>query len=387
MTIANNVLELIGNTPLIKLNHLIDNNKHSNNDNNNNNKNKDDENKDRSNENKENNIPTINDNNLPTINIFAKLEFNNPGGSVKDRTALFMIRDAEAAGRLKQGYTIIEPTAGNTGIGLALIASQLGYKVIFTVPERFSIEKQQLMKALGAQIINTPTEFGMEGAIEKANQIHRLMPESFIPQQFSNPSNARAHYETTGKEIFEQLEGKIDFFIAGVGTGGTFSGVAKFLKEKLPNIKTYVVEPQGSIIAGKPAGKHRTEGIGVDNLATSKNLDQELIDEVFTIDDKSVHDMIKLLGSKEGLLVGSSSAAAAVAAKMVAERILENIDARDNDNNRDNYNNNQHKDNSLKNRNNPKEIKKEVNIVTIFPDRVDRYLSKNILGEFEDWRY
>ncbi|HIH42289.1 TPA: cysteine synthase family protein [Candidatus Woesearchaeota archaeon] len=338
--IANNVLELIGNTPLIRLNHLIDSTKH------------------------------------PNINIFAKLEFNNPGGSVKDRTALFMIRDAEKAGKLQQGYTIIEPTAGNTGIGLAVVASQLGYKVIFTVPERFSIEKQQLMKALGAQIINTPTEIGMEGAIEKAQQIHRLMPESFIPQQFSNPSNARAHYETTGREIFEQLDGKIDYFIAGVGTGGTFSGAAKFLKERLPNVKTYVVEPQGSIIAGKPAGRHKIEGIGVDNLATSKNLALELIDEVFTIGDKDVHEMIKLLGSKEGLLVGSSSAAAAVAAKMVAERIIES--------NGINNNNSENKNNNAKNKdNNPKTI----NIVTIFPDRVDRYLSKNILGEFEEWKY
>lgn len=350
---ANNVLDLIGNTPLIRLNHLIDANKHP---------------EDNANTSSNNNNNT-NNNNI-RINIFAKLEFNNPGGSVKDRTALFMIRDAEQAGKLETGYTIIEPTAGNTGIGLAVVASQLGYKVIFTVPERFSIEKQQLMKALGAQIINTPTEFGMEGAIEKANQIHRLMPESFIPLQFSNPSNARAHYETTGKEIFEQLDGKIDYFIAGVGTGGTFSGAAKFLKEKLPNVKTYVVEPEGSIIAGKPAGKHKTEGIGVDNLATSKNLVQELIDEVFTIDDKSVHDMIKLLGSKEGLLVGSSSAAAAVAAKKVAERIIENE--------------------NIVNENNAKNEKdnpKTINIVTIFPDRVDRYLSKNILGGFEEWKY
>ncbi len=328
--VANNVIELIGNTPLLRLNHLIDSSKY------------------------------------PNINIYAKLEFNNPGGSVKDRTALFMIRDAEKAGRLKHGYTIIEPTAGNTGIGLAVVASQLGYKVIFTVPERFSIEKQQLMKALGAQIINTPTELGMEGAIEKADQIHRLMPESFIPQQFSNLSNARAHYETTGKEIFEELDGKIDYFIAGVGTGGTFSGAAKFLKEKLANVKTFVVEPQGSIIAGKPAGRHRTEGIGVDNLATSKNLIQELIDEVFTIDDKSVHEMIRHLGAKEGLLVGSSSAAAAVAAKIVAERVIADISST----------NNTAANNS-----------KTINIVTIFPDRVDRYLSKNILGEFEEWKY
>lgn len=355
--IANNILDLIGNTPLIRLNHLIDesklqnkNNKEGNNINSNNNKN------------------NTNNNNI-SINIFAKLEFNNPGGSVKDRTALFMIRDAEQAGRLKPGYTIIEPTAGNTGIGLAVVASQLGYKVIFTVPERFSIEKQQLMKALGAQIINTPAEFGMEGAIEKANQIHRLMPKSFIPQQFSNPSNARAHYETTGREIFEELDGKVDYFISGVGTGGTFSGAAKFLKERLPAVKTYVVEPQGSIIAGKPAGKHKIEGIGVDNLDTSKNLAQELIDEVFTIDDKSVHDMIKHLGAKEGLLVGSSSAAAAVAAKMVAEKIIANASREDN-NNKTNQNNS-----------------KTINIVTIFPDRVDRYLSKNILGEFDEWKY
>ena len=346
--IANNVLDLIGNTPLIRLNNLIDADKQQ----------KDNATTDKNNPSNNNNNT---DNNNIRINIFAKLEFNNPGGSVKDRTALFMIRDAEKAGKLMQGYTIIEPTAGNTGIGLAVVASQLGYKVIFTVPERFSIEKQQLMKALGAQIINTPTEFGMEGAIEKANQIHRLMPESFIPQQFSNPSNARAHYETTGREIFEQLDGKIDYFISGVGTGGKFSGAAKFLKEKLPYVKTYVVEPQGSIIAGKPAGKHKTEGIGVDNLATSKNLVQELIDEVFTIGDKDVHDMIKLLGSKEGLLVGSSSAAAAVAAKMVAERELEQQTKTG--------------------------ISKTINIVTIFPDRVDRYLSKNILGEFEVWKY
>ncbi|MCF6096572.1 cysteine synthase A [Thermovorax subterraneus] len=275
------------------------------------------------------------------INIYAKLEYFNPGGSVKDRIGIFMLDEAEKAGVLKPGGTIIEPTAGNTGIGLAIAALGRGYRIIFVVPEKFSVEKQELMKALGAEIVHTPTEAGMEGAIEKALELSRQIDGAFIPNQFENMANPMAHYKTTGPEIYEQLGGKIDYFVAGVGSGGTFSGVARYLKEKKPAIKAVAVEPEGSILGGGPKGPHKTEGIGVEFIP--KTLDVSLIDEVVTVMDEDAFEMVKELARREGVLVGSSSGAAFFAAYQIA-----------------------------------KKIKGPANIVTIFPDGSERYLSKKI---------
>tara|TARA_Y100000310_G_C20702969_1_gene831800 strand:- start:1609 stop:2541 length:933 start_codon:yes stop_codon:yes gene_type:complete len=309
MSKINNILKTIGNTPLLKINSLS-----------------------------------------RFANIYAKLEFFNPGGSIKDRTALYLINEAEKQGLIHENSTIIEPTAGNTGIGLSLVAAQKNYKVICVVPKRFSEEKQVLMKALGAKIINTPTSNGMEGAIKKSFELKKKIKNSFIPQQFSNPANIKAHYETTGKEIYDSLNGKIDIFIAGIGTAGTFMGVSKYLKEKNPHIKTIGVEPEGSVLAKGKLKEHKTEGIGVDKIETSKLIDWELIDEIITVSDRNTHKMLKFLAKKEGLLIGSSSGATAWAAYKIA-------------------------------RLNPNK-----NIVTIFPDGSNNYLSKNIYGDFDAWK-
>ena len=287
--------------------------------------------------------------------VYAKLEYFNPGGSVKDRTALFLIEDAEKKGLLKKGSTIIEPTAGNTGIGLALIGVQKGYSVQLVVPEKFSAEKQVLMKALGAEVIITPTEDGMEGAILKAKSLASEIPNSFVPEQFSNAANVEAHYTTTGPEILNELS-DVDYFVAGFGTGGTFTGVSKYLKEQAEKngskkVQCVVVEPEGSILAGGEGGTHKIEGIGVHDMKTAQLLDRSLIDEVITVTDNDAHAMMQSL-AKEGFLVGSSSAAAAVACKQLVEK---------------------HKGESLK-------------IVTVFPDGSDRYLSKKVYGEFDEWK-
>src|SRR5690606_2600540 len=215
---------------------------------------------------------------LDRVRLYAKLEFFNPGGSVKDRIGPHMIRAAESQGKLRPGGTIIEPTAGNTGIGLALAALEKGYRVILVVPEHFSQEKQALMKALGAEIVNTPREKGMAGAIEKAKELAAQIENSFIPQQFANPANPQAHSDTTGPEIYEQLDGRIDIFVAGVGTGGTLTGTARYLKEKIPGLRAVAVEPEGSILCGGQPGPHRTEGIGVEFIP--ETLDTRLIDKV-----------------------------------------------------------------------------------------------------------
>lgn len=309
--IKESLLETIGNTPLVRLNNISEN---------------------------------------PGTKIYAKLEFMNPGGSVKDRTALFMIDDAEKRGVLKKNGTIIEPTAGNTGIGLALVAAQKGYKTIFVVPERFSLEKQTLMRALGAEIINTPTQEGMEGAIRKASSLSSQIENSFMPQQFSNGANVLAHYTTTGPEIYEQTEGNIDVFIAGVGTGGTFTGVSKFLKEKDKDILCIAVEPEGSILGNSKPRAHKIEGIGIDNLDTPKILDRTLIDRIYTVKDEEAHGMVKLLAEREGILAGSSSGAAAYAAYQISKEM------------------------------------QDKNIVVIFPDSSERYLTKNIYGKFDEWK-
>ncbi|OQP02627.1 cysteine synthase [Geobacillus sp. 44C] len=275
------------------------------------------------------------------VRIFAKLEYFNPGGSIKDRLGQELLRDALETGKLKEGGTIIEPTAGNTGIGLALAAIGKNINVIFCVPEKFSIEKQQIMKALGATIVHTPTSEGMQGAIRKAQELAREIPNSYCPQQFANPANPRTYYKTLGPELWDDLDGQIDIFVAGAGSGGTFMGTATFLKEKNPNIKTVIVEPEGSILNGGEPGPHKTEGIGMEFLPNY--MDPSYFDAIHTIRDEDAFKWVKELAEKEGLLVGSSSGAAFHAALLEA-----------------------------------KKAKPGTNIVVIFPDSSERYLSKKI---------
>ena len=201
--------------------------------------------------------------------IFVKLEFLNPGGSIKDRIGVGMIERAARDGVLKPGGTIIEPTAGNTGIALALVGVQMGYRVILCVPENFSIEKREVMKALGGELVLTPKDDGMKGAIARAEELARNIPDAYVPQQFVNPYNTESHYETTAPEIYEQMEGRIDAFVTGAGTGGTFSGVSKYLRERIPGVYCVIVEPQGSILKGGEAGPHEVEGIGASSFIPS----------------------------------------------------------------------------------------------------------------------
>lgn len=279
---------------------------------------------------------------LPTsVELYAKLEYFNPGGSVKDRLGLALIQAAEREGRLQPGGTIIEPTAGNTGIGLALVAIGTGYKVIFCVPAKFSQEKQELMRALGAQVVNTPTELGIQGAISRARELAASIPGSYVPQQFANPANPGAHYASTGPEIWEQLEGRVDIFVAGAGSGGTFTGVARYLKEQNPKLRAVIVEPEGSVLKGGTPGPHKTEGIGVE--AIYPTVDLSLADAIYTVADSDAFQMVKELAAREGLLVGSSSGAAYWAALAEA-----------------------------------REAPPGTRIVTIFPDSSERYLSKQI---------
>ncbi|MHB0878564.1 MAG: PLP-dependent cysteine synthase family protein [Anaerolineae bacterium] len=209
--------------------------------------------------------------------IYAKLEFTNPGGSVKDRMALAMIEDGERRGLLHPGGTIVEPTAGNTGIGLALVAAVRGYQTVFVVPERFSIEKQTLMRALGAEIVTTPNGDGIEGAIARAHEIAATIPGAFVPQQFTNPANARAHYEGTGREIWEQLGGQVDVAVIGAGTGGTFTGTVRHLRERNPGLYAVLVQPAGAVLGRLPGHAHKIEGIGIDQVETVPILDQSFI--------------------------------------------------------------------------------------------------------------
>lgn len=275
------------------------------------------------------------------VRLFAKLEYYNPGGSVKDRLGLALIHDALGKGHLRKGGTIIEPTAGNTGIGLTIAALNKDVSVIFCVPEHFSQEKQDIMQALGATIIRTPREAGMQGAIGKTNQLLREIPNSFSPQQFANPANPNAYYQTLAPEIWEDLQGEIDVFIAGAGSGGTFMGVSRYLKEKNQQVKTVIVEPEGSIIAGREAGSHDTEGIGMEFLP--QFMDRSYMDAIHTVSDKDAFDMVSKLAEKEKVLVGSSSGSAMFAALKEAEYAAAGT-----------------------------------TIVTVFPDSSDRYLSKNI---------
>lgn len=301
MKYFDNIQELIGNTPIIKLNNL--------------------------------NIKA-------GVNIFAKLENNNPGGSVKDRIGIYMIEAAEKDGILKRGYTIIEATAGNTGIGIAIAAINKGYNIIFVVPEKFSIEKQTLMRALGATIVNTPRKEGMLGAVEKADELLLTIENSISLRQFENQANPLAHYEKTGPEIYEAMNGKIDYFVSGAGSGGTFTGVVKFLKDKNNNIKAILADPEGSTMEGGIEGCYDIEGIGNNFIPSTMDMNQ--VDDVIKVSDKEAYDMVKLIALKEGLIVGSSSGAVLSAALKLADKI------------------------------------EKGNIITILPDRGDRYFSKNI---------
>ena len=309
MNIKDSILDLIGNTPLVKLNKII----------------------------KENNV---------YANIYAKVEYCNLTGSIKDRIAKAMIEDAEKENLLKEGSIIIEPTSGNTGIGLAAVGLAKGDGVIIVMPDSFSKERRQLIKAYGAKVVLSDGKLGMAGAIAKANNLKEELENAYIPQQFDNHSNWKAHYETTGPEIYKDMEGNIDILVAGIGTGGTITGIGKYLKEKNPNIKIIGLEPKNSpILSQGKSGSHKIQGIGAGFIPTI--LDRTIIDEIITIDDQEAIDYAIELSKKEALFVGISSGAAICGAIKVGQRI-EN---------------------------------KGKNIVTILPDNASRYLSTGIYGE------
>ena len=303
MKVYEELTELIGGTPLLKLNHLME---------------------------KE----------ALEANLFGKLEFFNPGGSVKDRIALSMILDAEEKGLLAPGGTIIEPTSGNTGIGLALVATLRGYHLILTMPETMSIERRSLLKAFGAEIVLTDGDMAMQGSIDKARELNQKIPNSIILEQFENPANPIAHEKTTAVEILDDLDGKVDIFVAGVGTGGTLGGVGKGLKEKNPDVQIIAVEPWSSqVLKGEPAGFHAIQGIGANFVPAV--LDLDIIDEIIPVKDEDAYAYARVLTKTEGLLVGISSGAAVWAAIELARR--------------------------------PENAKK--NIVVLMPDTGERYLS------------
>ncbi len=278
--------------------------------------------------------------------IFAKLEYFNPAGSVKDRVAKAMLDEAEKSGKIKAGATIIEPTSGNTGIGLASVGVARGYKVIIVMPETMSVERRQIIKAYGAEIVLTDGSKGMKGAIAKAEELHAATPGSFIPGQFVNPANPKAHYDSTGPEIWEDTDGKVDWFVAGVGTGGTVTGVGKFLKEKKSGVKIAAVEPASSpVLSTGVAGPHKIQGIGAGFVPDV--LDKNVYDEVVRVANEDAFAYGKLVGRKEGVLVGISSGAALWAAVEIAKR--------------------------------PENDGKQ--IVVLFPDTGDRYLSTPLFAD------
>ncbi len=295
------------------------------------------------------------------VPVYAKLESFNPGASVKDRIGRYMLERMLESGDLEPGGTIVEPTAGNTGIGLALAAGQLGVEAVFVVPERFSVEKQQLMRALGAEVVNTPTEDGIGGAIERAEEL-AADRGGVVPQQFSNPLNAEAHYETTAPEIAEALDGEVGAVVAGCGTAGTLMGLARYFREREPSTFVSAVEPEGSVYRravgeDPPHGEYKTEGIGTSDLSTNELFDVSLVSEIATVTDERAHAELKRLAREEGQLVASSSGAASAAALDVARRIRDGeIDA-------------------------PYD-----SVVTVFADSSERYLSKGIYGDFEEWQ-
>ena len=251
--------------------------------------------------------------------VLAKLEYFNPAGSVKDRIARKMLDDAEAAGKLTPDSVIIEPTSGNTGIGLASVAAARGYRIIIVMPETISVERRQLMKAYGAELVLTEGAKGMKGAIAKADELAKEIPNSFVPGQFVNPSNPKAHYETTGPEIFEDTDGEVDIFVAGVGTGGTVTGVGEYLKDKKPGVKVVAVEPETSaVLSTGVAGAHKIQGIGAGFVPDV--LDTKVYDEIIPVSNEAAFETGKLIGKSEGVLVGISSGAAAYAAIELAKR-------------------------------------------------------------------
>lgn len=302
LRVADDITQLVGETPLLKLKRLVP---------------------------------------AGAADVFAKLEYLNPGGSVKDRAAIGIIERAEQEGKLRPGGTIVEATAGNTGIGLALIGVSRGYKVALFVPELFSEEKVMIMRALGAEVTRTPDDEGMSGAIKRANEFTATHPNSFMASQFYNPANPDYHYETTAREIYEQMEGRIDAVVIGAGTAGTFTGIARFLKQKSPKILTVAVETEGSVLGGGPPGKHKVEGIGASFIPG--NFDSSVCDEVMMVTDADAFDMVKKLAAIEGVLAGSSAGANVFAALQVARRLGKNK-----------------------------------RVATMIPDSAERYLSKKI---------
>lgn len=280
--IKNSFLDLVGNTPLVRVNNLI----------------KKDELK---------------------ADVLAKLEYFNPAGSVKDRIAKEMIQDALEKGLINENTTLIEPTSGNTGIGLSAVATALNLKIIITMPETMSVERRNLMKAYGAELVLTPGSEGMKGAIAKAKELASQIENSFIPGQFENPANPTAHYKTTGPEIYEQTEGKVDIFVAGVGTGGTISGIGKYLKEKNPEVKVVAVEPASSpVLSTGKGGAHKIQGIGAGFVP--ETLDTKIYDEIITVENENAFATGKEMAKTEGILVGISSGAALYAVKELAKR-------------------------------------------------------------------
>lgn len=279
--------------------------------------------------------------NVPeNVTVFAKLELWNPSGSVKDRTGLYMLNDAEQKGLLKPGGTIVEATAGNTGLGIAFAALNRGYRIIFVVPTKFSAEKQALLRALGTEVINTPRELGMLGAVEKANELKAQIPGSISLEQFENQSNPLAHYETTGREIWEDLDGQIDYVVAGAGSGGTYTGILRYLKEHDPRIRGVLADPEGSTMGGGEHHDYNIEGIGNDFIAAT--MDMDLVDSVIKVTDEEAFAAARQLARQEGIFAGSSSGAALAATLKLAQQIGSG------------------------------------RIVTVFPDRGDRYFSTGL---------